>query len=198
MKLAVITTPTFFGGEEELVRRLFDSGLERLHLRKPGATREELARFLDSLRASDRARIVLHDHFRLCLRYGCAGVHLNSRNPSLPAELEGVSVSRSCHSLEELGTWKESCNYLFLSPIFNSISKHGYGSGFTAEELAGSGLIDAKTVALGGVTSENLYVLKGLGFGGAAVLGTVWKSPDPVSQVRALLSSLQSLHQEPF
>ncbi|MGM9761783.1 MAG: thiamine phosphate synthase [Candidatus Cryptobacteroides sp.] len=193
MKLAVITTPTFFGGEEELVRRLFDSGLERLHLRKPGATREELARFLDSLRASDRARIVLHDHFRLCLRYGCAGVHLNSRNPSLPAELEGVSVSRSCHSLEELGTWKESCNYLFLSPIYDSISKEGYGSAFPREELEKareSGLLDSRVYALGGVSLEHIDELRGLGFGGVAVLGALWQSSDPVACLRALLSAL--------
>lgn len=193
MKLAVITTPTFFGGEEELVRRLFDSGLERLHLRKPGATREELVRFLDSLRASDRARIVLHDHFRLCLRYGCAGVHLNSRNPSLPAELEGVSVSRSCHSLEELGTWKESCNYLFLSPIYDSISKEGYGSAFPREELEKareSGLLDSRVYALGGVSLEHIDELRGLGFGGVAVLGALWQSSDPVACLRALLSAL--------
>lgn len=193
MKLAVITTPTFFGGEEELVRRLFDSGLERLHLRKPGATREELARFLDSLRASDRARIVLHDHFRLCLRYGCAGVHLNSRNPSLPAELEGVSVSRSCHSLEELGTWKESCNYLFLSPIYDSISKEGYGSAFPREELEKareSGLLDSRVYALGGVSLEHIDELRGLGFGGVAVLGALWQSSDSVACLRALLSAL--------
>lgn len=193
MKLAVITTPAFFGGEEELVRRLFDSGLERLHLRKPGATREELARFLDSLRASDRARIVLHDHFRLCLRYGCAGVHLNSRNPSLPAELEGVSVSRSCHSLEELGTWKESCNYLFLSPIYDSISKEGYGSAFPREELEKareSGLLDSRVYALGGVSLEHIDELRGLGFGGVAVLGALWQSSDPVACLRALLSAL--------
>ena len=193
MKLAVITTPAFFGGEEELVRRLFDSGLERLHLRKPGATREELARFLDSLRASDRARIVLHDHFRLCLRYGCAGVHLNSRNPSLPAELEGVSVSRSCHSLEELGTWKENCNYLFLSPIYDSISKEGYGSAFPREELEKareSGLLDSRVYALGGVSLEHIDELRGLGFGGVAVLGALWQSSDPVACLRALLSAL--------
>ena len=193
MKLAVITTPAFFGGEEELVRRLFDSGLERLHLRKPGATREELVRFLDSLRASDRARIVLHDHFGLCLRYGCAGVHLNSRNPSLPAELEGVSVSRSCHSLEELGTWKESCNYLFLSPIYDSISKEGYGFAFPREELEKareSGLLDSRVYALGGVSLEHIDELRGLGFGGVAVLGALWQSSDPVACLRALLSAL--------
>lgn len=193
MKLAVITTPAFFGGEEELVRRLFDSGLERLHLRKPGATREELVRFLDSLRASDRARIVLHDHFRLCLRYGCAGVHLNSRNPSLPAELEGVSVSRSCHSLEELRTWKESCNYLFLSPIYDSISKEGYGFAFPREELEKareSGLLDSRVYALGGVSLEHIDELRGLGFGGVAVLGALWQSSDPVACLRALLSAL--------
>ena len=187
------------GSEQKLVEEMFRTGLQRLHLRKPGASERQLAEWLERIDPQYHRRIVIHDCFELARRYRLGGIHLNSRNPAVPDWLApAMTVSRSCHSLKELAEWKSRCNYLFLSPIFNSISKHGYGSGFTAEELAGSGLIDAKTVALGGVTSENLYVLKGLGFGGAAVLGTVWKSPDPVSQVRALLSSLQSLHQEPF
>lgn len=193
MKLALITRPEFFGGEDALIRRLFDSGLERLHLRKPGATREELERLLDSLRASDRAHIVLHDHFGLCLRYGCAGVQLNSRHPVLPPGLEGVSVSRSCHSLEEIQAWKESCNYLFLSPIYNSISKEGYGSAFAREDLEKAretGLLDSRVYALGGVSLEHIEELRSLGFGGVAVLGALWQSPDPEAYLRALLRAL--------
>ena len=42
MKLIVITTPQFFEGEAEAVTSLFQNGLEILHLRKPGASAEEM------------------------------------------------------------------------------------------------------------------------------------------------------------
>ena len=42
MKLIVITTPQFFEGEAAAVTSLFQNGLEILHLRKPGASAEEM------------------------------------------------------------------------------------------------------------------------------------------------------------
>ena len=49
MKLIVITTPQFFEGEAEAVTSLFQNGLEMLHLRKPGASAEEMGNFLQQL-----------------------------------------------------------------------------------------------------------------------------------------------------
>lgn len=45
MKLIVITTPQFIEGEAEAVTSLFQNGLEMLHLRKPGASAEEMGEF---------------------------------------------------------------------------------------------------------------------------------------------------------
>lgn len=88
-------------------------------------------------------------------------------------------ISRSCHSLEEVVKYKEQCSYVTLSPIFNSISKQGYCAAFTQEELKRAkdlNVVDQKVVALGGIDAENIAQIKELGFGGAAVLGTIWKS----------------------
>ena len=85
-------------------------------------------------------------------------------------------VSRSCHSLEEVRLWKPSCDYVFLSPIFDSVSKEGYCSAFSPEVLGracSEGVIDGKVIALGGVTPERTGVLRSFGFGGAAMLGCV-------------------------
>ena len=50
MKLIVITTPQFFEGEAAAVTSLFQNGLEILHLRKPGASAEEMEYFCGSCR----------------------------------------------------------------------------------------------------------------------------------------------------
>lgn len=177
MEWIVITSPGFLRGEADFIDRLFGHGLDRLHLRKPGADIGECRRLLDGISREWLPQIVVHDNFGLCHEYGLGGVHLNGRNPMAPPNHEG-SVSRSCHSLEEISRYKGECDYLTLSPIFNSISKQGYMAAFGPGQLAAardSGLIDRRVMALGGVTLENIPRVKELGFGGVAILGDVWQ-----------------------
>lgn len=171
----VITSPTFFPGEAAFIHRLFACGVDIVHLRKPGATTEECARLLDGLASDDRRRIVIHDFFELAQPYGLRGIHLNARRNTVPDGYEG-HVSRSCHSLEEVKRYKDACDYVFLSPIFDSVSKQGYASAFTDRTLkqaSSEGIIDNKVVALGGVTPDKIDYLRQLNFGGAAMLGCV-------------------------
>lgn len=177
MEWIVITSPGFLQGEADFIDKLFNHGLDRLHLRKLGADIGECRRLLDGISREWLPRIVVHDNFGLCREYGLGGVHLNGRNPMAPPNHEG-SVSRSCHSLEEISRYKGECDYLTLSPIFNSISKQGYMAAFEPEQLAAardSGLIDSRVIALGGVTLENIPRVRELGFGGVAILGDVWQ-----------------------
>ena len=191
MEWIVITSPGFLQGEADFIDRLFGHGLDRLHLRKPGADIGECRRLLDGISREWLPRIVVHDNFGLCREYGLGGVHLNGRNPMAPPNHEG-SVSRSCHSLEEISRYKGECDYLTLSPIFNSISKQGYMAAFEPGQLAAardSGLIDSRVIALGGVTLENIPRVKELGFGGVAILGDVWQrmADDSVDEYLASL-----------
>ena len=171
----VITSPSFIPDEASFLHRLFVHGVDIVHLRKPGATAEECARLLDDLTSDDRRRIVIHDFFELAEPYGLKGIHLNARRSTVPDGWQG-HVSRSCHSLEEVKQYKNACDYVFLSPIFDSVSKQGYVSAFAYETLkqaSGDGIIDGKVVALGGVTPDKISRLRSLNFGGAAMLGCV-------------------------
>lgn len=192
MNIIAITRPDFFSGETALAGRLFDCGLTRLHLRKPHGTEQQLAEWIEDISPEYRRRIVIHDHFELARRFGLGGIHLNSRNPLPPSDSDGLSISMSCHSIEEVRTKKDECGYLFLSPIYDSISKEGYGSAFQREVLekaASEGIIDKKVYALGGVSLEHIDELRALGFGGAAVLGALWQSDDPAAYLKALLEA---------
>ena len=171
----VITSPSFFPDEAAFIHRLFVHGVDIVHLRKPGATANDCARLLDGLASDDRRRIVIHDFFELAQPYGLRGIHLNARRSTVPDGWQG-HVSRSCHSLEEVKRYKDACDYVFLSPIFDSVSKQGYASAFTDRTLkqaSKDGIIDHKVVALGGVTPDKIDYLRQLNFGGAAMLGCV-------------------------
>lgn len=190
MKIILITRPDFFEDELPLVNDMFADGLEILHLRKPNYTFAEMENFVLSVSPRWRNRVVVHSHFELVERFGLRGAHMGVNRP---LNIEGFKGTKSfsCHSLKEVETHKPECNYVFLSPIFNSISKQGYNSAFTSEDLSrahSSGLIDHKVMALGGIDADNIDIVRRLGFGGVAVLGTVWKSQNPVEALRELLA----------
>lgn len=174
----VITLPQFFSGEADAITMMFQSGLQRLHLRKPGSTPDECRQLLRCIPEAFHNRIVIHDHFSLLAEFSLCGVHLNSRNPEAPDGWHG-HVSVSCHSIAELAERKkENFTYLSLSPIFDSISKTGYNAAFTEEELEKAheaGIIDARVMALGGICRHNVKKALSYGFGGVMVLGDAWK-----------------------
>ena len=192
----MISAPDFLPGEAEAVTALLEAGAWRVHMRKPAAGSDSIARLLEHIPAALYSRISLHDHHELAARFGVGGVHLNSRNPSVPDGFGGM-VSRSCHSIAELSQYSSVCDYMFLSPIFDSISKSGYVSRFSLEEIrrriaacsAGTAgpmagmssdgncrSVDwGRVFALGGVCPDNIRLLEETGFGGAAVLGYLWE-----------------------
>lgn len=193
-KLIVISTPFFFPGESLVLAQLFEEGMQRLHLRKPEGKQEELCRLLDEIPVAFHPKIVLHDCFGLVAEYGLGGIHLNKRNSRIPAGFKGT-ISRSCHSIEELAQFRP-LDYLFLSPIFQSISKEGYGNGFAMETLqqaSDTGIINEKVIALGGIDLTTLPQLQPLHFGGAAVLGALWGSHPSVDQTYFIITQYKKL-----
>lgn len=174
--IIVITAENIINGEAEIINSLFHSGLSRLHLRKPKATYSQMEDIINSIDKRYYDRIVVHDHYELAVKYNFGGIHINSRNREKPIGYNG-SVSCSCHSISELKDKKDEFDYLSLSPIFNSISKEGYQSNFTASQLIQArdeGFIDNKVYALGGIDFDNISLLGHYGFGGAMILGSIW------------------------
>lgn len=175
MKWIVITLPQFIDNEATYIEQLFEAGIDLLHLRKPESNIEDCERLIQQIDKKWYSKIVVHDHFELCEKYQLHGIHLNRRNHEIPEGFKG-NISRSCHSLEELKAI-DSYDYVFLSPIFDSISKIGYNHSFsnkTLEDAAQSGLINDQVIALGGVTPDFLPQLRAWNFGGAAFLGDIW------------------------
>lgn len=121
-------------GRGSFIDRLFGHGLDLLHLRKPSSTIEACRELLRQIPERWHSRIVLHDHFPLTGEFHLHGVHLNRRCPHAPDGYMG-SISCSCHSLEEVAKKKPTSDYVFLSPIFNSISKAGYEAAFSTAAL---------------------------------------------------------------
>ena len=177
--IVIITPPHTLPDEERIVNRLFESGLHLLHLRKPGADRDTLERYIRGIRPHFRERVVLHDHFELAEEYGLRGIHLKYNESQTFTERDRLAhVSVSCHSFEEIDALPFEPNYVFLSPVFDSISKQGYPSAFAPEYLK-ENLQKRRVpvIALGGITAEKVAECRKMGFRGVALLGHVWEQP---------------------
>jgi len=176
-KLIVITSPSDVPEEDRKITRLLDAaGVDYVHIRKPGWTEEQVENLILKIPATYRGRIKLNDYHNLASMYGLGGVHLNGRNPHYPDF--DTKISKSCHTLREIDECTgEKYEYKFLSPIYDSISKPGYGSAFVLDEISNH-IRNKDVVALGGVNIDRLQELRDAGFAGAAMLGEIWQSSD--------------------
>ncbi len=159
--------------EARHIHELLEKGFDIVHLRKPDADVEQCRSLLRELSDEDRRKIIIHDYHELINEFELKGLHFNKNVSLVPDDYKGFKT-RSCHSLEEVIKYKNDYDYVFLSPIFDSISKVGYKSAFTEEMLKEANrekIIDEKVVALGGVTFDKIPYLKELNFGGAAMMG---------------------------
>ena len=176
MRFIAITTPKVDDNDVYLIKRLLEGGIDIIHLRKPDSDIHECRKLLKALTKEEREQIIIHDFPELYDEFSLKGIHINRNLLSLPADYIGFRT-RSCHSLEEVEQYKHEYDYLFFSPIFDSISNVGYRSGFRKLELEKAsidGIIDEKVVALGGVTFDSIAYLKGLNFGGVAMIGGIY------------------------
>ena len=174
LKIA-ITRPYAVDGEDAIIRHLLANGFDIVHLRKPDADIDYCRELLQRLTNSERKRVVIHDYYSLYAEFTLRGIHLNKNITSYPVDYQGTRT-RSCHSFDEVIRYKHECDYLFLSPIFDSISKSDYHSNFSHDELleaSKSGVIDNRVIALGGVTFDKLPYLQSLHFGGVAMMGAL-------------------------
>jgi thiamine-phosphate pyrophosphorylase len=200
MHLLLISPPVSVADETRLVGQMLAAGLIRFHLRKPGWEASAVADYLAEIPARHHAQVVVHGHPALVRELRLGGLHLTAAHRAVWATrpqslLPGQTLSTSFHTLDEVRRHRRHYDYVFLSPIFDSLSKQGYPAAFSQQELLElltalgqrAGYVP-QVVALGGVESHNLALMQAAGFAGAAVLGAVWQSPDPVAAFQELQS----------
>jgi len=198
MKIVLISKPSYTINEHQILTDLFELGLDNFHIRKPKFSKTEIVRFLELIPYMYRNRLILHSFHELAIEYGTKGVHFSddkkkslkekalgifkSKPLAKAADYSSMQRSASLHSLNMLADCNESFDYVFLSPIFDSISKKRYKSLFKNKEKLRSAVLKSnqRVIALGGVDAGKIKDVQAMGFSGVALLGAIWKHPDPV------------------
>lgn len=193
MQLMVITREDFFGSEAGILNDLFEAGLEGLHLRKPGSTPHTVAALLRQIAPHFHPRIVVHRHTVLFDEFRLCGVHLPLpcllRSEKMPDK--GL-VSCSAHTLPEIEAAAKVADRVFVSPVFDSLSKRGYPGNVSLHSIskpAGNTLC----VALGGITPSRLATVRRYGFEAAAVMGYIWQGSRPQQRFEACRTAIAAL-----
>lgn len=172
MKTIVITPEVKVEGEFETCNLLLQSDIERLHVRKPTATKDQIRTYIESLDSNHYHKISLHSHHELVDEFGLGGKHYKS-----DAQANGSqNQSKSFHHWDEIEKEQASISYGFLSPIFESISKSQYKANFNHDRLNEtlSAFDKFPIYALGGIDIKKMKQIQEMNFEGVALLGTIW------------------------
>lgn len=203
MRLIVISGTGRSSQEIQHVIRLFNEGLETFHLRKPAYSRQQIKDYIENLPEKYHKCIVLHSHYSLALKYNVKGIHLGRKFrkkkfriwwklKKLRVRRPDLLVSTSFHSLLSLLEARRDYDYVFISPVFNSISKKGYGAAFSYNTLRAT-LKKTRydVIALGGIDAGRVNEVRDLGFSGFALLGAVWSGDrDPVEVFKSVRNAV--------
>lgn len=195
MQLFIISPSVDIPDEPRVVGRILEQSTATFHLRKPGQGVRQLAGYLKQIPQAGHRRIMIHGHRRLLSDFDLKGVHFTQnqrlRRPAcirkLKADRPGCRISSSFHRIADITEPAGLFDYIFLSPIFDSISKPGYSAAFDHAALKGFLSHTGHTVvALGGIDVRRAATAAALGFRGIAVLGAVWGEPSPEEAVQRL------------
>lgn len=193
MKIIVISSSGESETEPIIVTQLFENGLDIFHLRKPKFSTKQLKNYIESIPKGFHSRIVIHTHHKLARKFRLKGVHLTKTHKKrkfktwftlkmLKMKNPSLTVSTSFRTIASLFESEHSYDYVFLSPVFDSLTGK-FQSGFSAHSLkAALARTQHKVIARGGIDINGIEKVKELGFEGFALYTAIWKSSNPVQQ----------------
>lgn len=205
MRLIVISSSSDkIEHEPQILTKMFEAGLETLHLRKPKFSTKQLTEYIKSIPEHFHDRIVIHSHHNLARKFNLKGVHLTKTHKRKPFKMKWnlrllklknpkAIVSTSNGRLAGLFEDDYEYSYSFLSPVFNSISGK-YQSGFTEHSLKSAiNRTGKKIIARGGVDIYCIEKVNEIGFDGMALFSAIWKKPDPLKEFNNIVARCAEL-----
>ncbi|MDP2309955.1 MAG: thiamine phosphate synthase [Pseudomonadota bacterium] len=185
-----IVEPTL-GDPLEQARMLCDEGAAVVQLRCKGWPAARLLALAEACRALPIV-VIVNDNASVAAAVGLP-VHLgqdDGADPRSPASQAagGIPFGRSTHTLEQAAT-PGGAAYIGFGPVFGTDSKATPWSARGVELLARAVCVSpVPVVAIGGITVETLPDVRAAGAHGWAVIGAIWRAPDPRAAIRALSS----------
>lgn len=182
--IIVITPEDIVQNETELINELFQEGLNLLHIRKPFINAEEMTDFIQKIDSKFHSQLVLHSHYDLAENFNISRFHFREvdRQNGLSQSFTDKTISTSVHDIETFNELNEEWEYAFISPVFPSISKKGYGENSNIlDDIKKRDHQNVQLIALGGINENNINKVLDNKVDGVALLGAIWENTEPLN-----------------
>lgn len=191
-EIIAFSHPESIEKEAQIINQLFENGLHQLVIRKPKWNDEQFVDLLAQIDANHHPKLFICDRIALVLSNNVKGLHCSNAFYDSMTKIEQhqlqydlqrkhQQMSISVHNEREWQKRAGKFHQLYLSPIFESVSKPGYKGNWNVEELP-TLLQQMKTkekiIALGGIQTKNIQQVEQIKFDGAAALGLFWNEPE--------------------
>lgn len=205
MIIVLLSRSGFNETETEIVTKLFENGLETYHLRKPRLSTKQMKKIIEAIPAQFHSRIVIHSHHQLARKYNLKGVHYTKthlkksfknwwRKITLGiAKTDLIKTTSHTKLITLYDEPKISFDYVFLSPIFDSLTGR-FQSGFYEDGIRAAINKSGKNiVARGGVDVKRVEKINELGFYGMALNSCIWNSKEPLNEYMKIIAKCREL-----
>lgn len=173
-----------------------DCGVRYLQLRMKNTPVETVLKTAVELRKitrNTRTRFIINDHLDIAMECDADGIHLGQDDLSLPEarakwNQDGKLFGLSTHSMEQATQAVESSpDYIGIGPVYPTATKPDTAPVIGPAETARIARSTPITsVAIGGITANNLPELLGADIQNYCVVSAVNQSPNPVAAIREL------------
>ncbi|MFL9835201.1 thiamine phosphate synthase [Chryseobacterium terrae] len=182
--IIVITPEEFVQDETKIINELFQEKLGLLHIRKPFADQNEMKDFILKIDSKYHSQLVLHSHYDLAENFNISRFHFREidRQNNLYQSFTDKIISTSVHDIDTFNQLNENWEYAFVSPVFPSISKKGYGKNSNIlNDIKKRDNSKVKLIALGGINETNIDKILDNNIDGVALLGAIWENNEPLN-----------------
>ena len=186
---------------EDIVRDAIAGGARWFWLRDRDlevAERKALALRLAEIVRPAGGRLSIGADVELAADVGAGAVHVRDVAEIPRArQMLGLSalIGLSAHSLADVTNARQAgAGYVTLSPIYETVSKPGYGPALGPHAIEQAAKIGIPIVALGGIDADNAPAILAAGASAIAVMGGIMRAENPQRTTEALFTALTGKH----
>ncbi len=196
--LVITDPPASTRSIEDIVQEVLGAGCRWIMYREKEAPTDKFGRTAENLSELCRtfdAILSINGDIEIAQKCDAGGVHLQSARDVGRARsvLKSNSIiGVSCHGITEAQqAGQAGADYVTLSPVFETISKSGYGPTIGLKGLSeAEKSLSVPVVALAGISSDNAAACLESGAQGVAVMGGVMRSQNPGKTTEELISAI--------
>ena len=185
----------------EQVEAALKNGITCLQLREKELDNEtflEEAVKIKSLCHAYNVPFIINDNVEIAVKCGADGIHIGQDDMN-PADVrkrvgDNMIIGVSAHNVKEaMMAVRDGADYLGIGAVFGTSTKKNVCnlSVERLKEICNS--VDIPTVAIGGISGENINLLSGSGVDGVAVVSAIFGAENPGKAAAELLKLAQNI-----